>query len=296
MALLNKNSTDSNIDILLAKYIAGQANADESSETERWMAAGGANKKYSEHLRLIWEECSGLSFAGSIDTRSAWQGFRHRISERPGTVKQSGPLHRRIGWMQAAALLVVTIGIGTGIYIEHRTRNNVPVILHPFSGSQVCTYHLPDGSVVQLDPNSNLSYPSEFISEQRNISLEGGAFFTVAPDPNKPFRVAVNGITVTVLGTSFRITSASGKTEIAVKTGSIEVAGKHRRLKLYAMEKLIAPDMDSGWTKQSDSSGNSRTSQEIGRRPSADKPTIQKPDMRSAPQAASLPTASTAAS
>ncbi|HMH21053.1 MAG TPA: FecR domain-containing protein [Puia sp.] len=289
MALLNKNRRDSNIDILLAKYIAGQANADESSEADRWIGAGETNKKYAEHLRLIWEECSGLSFTGSVDTTSAWQGFRHRIAERPDTVTQPGPLRRRIGWMQAAAILVVTIGIGILIYTGHGTRNKVPVILHPFSGSQVSTYHLPDGSVVQLDPNSNLSYPSEFISDQRNIHLEGGAFFTVAPDPHKPFRVAVNGITVTVLGTSFRITSVSGRTEIAVKTGSIEVAGKHRRLKLYAMEKLIAPDVDSGWTKQPDTSGNSKAYKDVWRRSSGAQLTIQKPDMRSGAQADSHP-------
>jgi len=99
-----------------------------------------------------------------------------------------------------------------------------------------------------------------------------------------------------VLGTSFRISSASGRTEIAVKTGSVEVAGKHRSLKLYAKEKLIALDVDSGWTKQSDSSGNSGAYREIGRRSSSNKLTIQKPDMRSAPQAASLPPRSAAAS
>ena len=39
MALLNKNDADDDIDILLAKYIAGQAGLDESSEAERWIAA-----------------------------------------------------------------------------------------------------------------------------------------------------------------------------------------------------------------------------------------------------------------
>lgn len=302
MALLNTNDRDDDMDILLAKYIAGQAGADESSEAERWIAAGEANKKYAEHLRLIWEESSNLSFTGSIDTRRAWQGFRHRISERPDAVAQSGSRRRRVGWMQAAAILVAAIGVGAGIYTWLGTRNNAPVILHPFSGSQTRTCTLPDGSVVQLDPNSNLSYPSQFPSNQRNIRLEGGAFFTVAPDPHKPFRVLVNGITVTVLGTSFRITSASGRTEIVVKSGSIEVARKQRRLRLYAKEKLIAPDADSGWTKESDTSRsqvhpeNSQVHPETGRNPSHGSLTIQKPDTPSGPPAAPLPLVTTAAS
>jgi transmembrane sensor len=296
MALLNKNDTDDDMDILLAKYIAGQAGADESSEAERWIAADEANKKYAAHLRLIWEESSNLSFTGSIDTRRAWQSFRHRISERPDAVAQSGPRRRRVGWMQAAAILVTAIGVGAGIYSRLGTRNNAPVILHPFSGSQVRTYTLPDGSVVQLDPNSSLSYPSQFISNQRNIRLEGGAFFTVAPDPHKPFQVLINGLTVTVLGTSFRITSTSGRTEIIVKTGSIEVAGKQRSLKLYANEKLIAPDADSGWTKQSDTSRSSQAHPDTGRNPSHSSLTIQKPDTPSGPPAAPLPLVTTAAS
>ena len=287
MALLNKNNTDDDIDSLLAKYIAGQANADESSRAERWIAAGGTNAKYAEHLRLIWEESSRLSFTGSIDAHRAWEVFHRRILEKPDAVAHSGPIRRRIGWMRAAAILVVMIGIGTCIYTWHGARNNVPVILHPFSGSQVRTYTLPDGSIVRLDPNSSLSYPSQFISNQRNVGLEGVAFFTVAPDPRKPFRVIVNEITVTVLGTSFSITSSSGRTEIVVKTGNIEVTGKHRSLKLCAGEKLTVLGVDTGWVKESDSSENSKVNQEIGRRPSGGNLRNQKPDMKTLPQAAS---------
>jgi|GEM_PF-2280972 transmembrane sensor len=289
MALLNTNDRNDDIDILLAKYIAGQANADELSKAERWMAAGAANKKYAEHLRLIWQESSNLSFTGSVDTGRAWQGFRRRISERPDAVAQSGPPRRRIGWMQAAAVLVAAIGVGAGIYTWHGTRNNAPVILHHFSGSQALTYTfpLPDGSIVRLDPNSSLSYPLQFTSNRRDVDLAGGAFFIVAPDPRKPFRVIVNGITVTVLGTSFSIKSSSGRTEIVVESGSIEVAGKHRSLKLSAREKLIAPDVDSGWIKQSDTSGKN---------PSPGSFTIQKPAIRSGSQAAPPPFVITAPS
>ena len=287
MDLLNKNNTDDDIDNLLAKYIAGQANADETSRAERWIAAGGTNAKYAEHLRLIWEESSRLSFTGSIDAHRAWEVFHHRILEKPDAVAQSGPIRRRIGWMQATAIFVVMIGIGTGIYTWHGARNNVPVILHPFSGSQVRTCTLPDGSIVRLDPNSSLSYPVQFISNQRDVVLEGGAFFAVASDPRKPFRVLVNGITVTVLGTSFSITSSSGRTEIIVKTGNIEVTGKIRSLKLSAREKLTVLGVDTGWVKESDSLENSKTNQEIGRKPSGTGLKIQKPDMKTLPQAAS---------
>jgi hypothetical protein len=186
--------------------------------------------------------------------------------------------------MRAAAIFIVMIGVGTGIYIRHGSGNNV-VILHPFSGSQVRSYTLPDGSLISLDPNSSLSYPSQFISDQRDVRLEGGAFFTVAPDPRKPFRVMVNEITITVLGTSFSITSSSGRTEIVVKTGSIEVAGKRQSLKLRAREKLTVLGVDTGWVKGSDSSDNGKTNQEIGSKASGKKLGIQKPDLRSLPPA-----------
>ena len=84
---------------------------------------------------------------------------------------------------------------------------------------------LPDGSKVWLNAASSLRFPTSFTGKDREVELKGEAYFEVAKDAGKPFKVNVNDIAVTVLGTSFNIMAYPD--EKAVKTtlqeGAIKV-------------------------------------------------------------------------
>jgi transmembrane sensor len=64
---------------------------------------------------------------------------------------------------------------------------------------------LPDGSRVWLNAASSLRYPVAFSGKERRVEITGEAYFEVAKDPAKPFRVQVNNMEVEVLGTHFNI-------------------------------------------------------------------------------------------
>jgi hypothetical protein len=65
---------------------------------------------------------------------------------------------------------------------------------------------LPDGSFVMLDAASSITYPSAFTGNKREVILTGEAYFEVAKDRTKPFRVNVdNKQQIEVLGTHFNI-------------------------------------------------------------------------------------------
>ena len=87
---------------------------------------------------------------------------------------------------------------------------------------------LRDGSVVLLEPNSQLKYPTLFSSSERTVHLEGQAFFEVSHDSNHPFFVYANEVTTKVLGTSFMVKALPGDREItvAVRTGKVSVFTK----------------------------------------------------------------------
>jgi transmembrane sensor len=71
---------------------------------------------------------------------------------------------------------------------------------------------LSDGSIVWLNAASSIKYPTVFSGNERRIILSGEAFFEVAKDAKKPFRVQVNGMEVEAVGTSFNINSYSDET------------------------------------------------------------------------------------
>lgn len=65
---------------------------------------------------------------------------------------------------------------------------------------------LPDGTKVWLNAASSITYPAAFTAGTRNIKITGEAYFEVAPDKTKPFKIDIDGEgAVEVLGTEFNI-------------------------------------------------------------------------------------------
>lgn len=79
---------------------------------------------------------------------------------------------------------------------------------------------LPDGSKVWLNSASTLRYPTVFAGHERKVHLKGEAYFEIAPNKKKPFRVESDNQVVEVLGTHFNINSYDD--EDYVKTTLLE--------------------------------------------------------------------------
>jgi len=88
--------------------------------------------------------------------------------------------------------------------------------------------HLVDGSKVILEPYGSLKYPTVFNGKQRDVFLQGEAFFDVARDTIQPFLIYANETITKVLGTSFTIKAFEGDedVEVIVKTGKVAVYAK----------------------------------------------------------------------
>lgn len=85
--------------------------------------------------------------------------------------------------------------------------------------------NLPDGSTVWLNAASSLRYPVLFAADERSVELTGEAYFEIAKDKNKPFRVHSKQQTVEVLGTHFNVSSYPDEesTLTTLLEGSIKV-------------------------------------------------------------------------
>ncbi len=85
---------------------------------------------------------------------------------------------------------------------------------------------LPDGSRVWLNAESSIRFPTVFVGVDREVTLSGEAYFEVAKDKSKPFKVHVEGMEVEVLGTHFNI-SAYGEERISTTLMEGAVKVKH---------------------------------------------------------------------
>ena len=89
--------------------------------------------------------------------------------------------------------------------------------------------HLPDGSKVTMNSDSELRYKSGFGQYHRELVLKGEAYFEVSSDSLLPFSVQSKNLHTVALGTSFIITSFPDKSKQEVKlfTGKVSVEHKN---------------------------------------------------------------------
>lgn len=96
---------------------------------------------------------------------------------------------------------------------------------------------LPDGTKVWMNAASTLTFPFKFEGGVRLVSLEGEAYFEVAKDKSKPFKVRSLQQLVQVYGTHFNINSYPEEARVVTTLleGSVGVtdlkSGKHLMLK-----------------------------------------------------------------
>lgn len=87
------------------------------------------------------------------------------------------------------------------------------------------TVQLPDGTRVMLNAASSLTYPEQFDNAERKVTLTGEAYFEVAAESKRPFRVQTANQLVEVLGTRFNLNCYEDEpvTTTILEDGSVNV-------------------------------------------------------------------------
>jgi hypothetical protein len=112
--------------------------------------------------------------------------------------------------IQQASLNQITINSDTIKTTQKKTNTQTQLltkVIIPYGKRSEIT--LCDGTHVWLNSGSQLSFPSEFEKNSREVYLTGEAFFDVTENVSKPFFVITPEIKVRVMGTCFNIMSYS---------------------------------------------------------------------------------------
>ncbi|NOW98066.1 FecR family protein [Mucilaginibacter sp. SG564] len=83
---------------------------------------------------------------------------------------------------------------------------------------------LSDGTKVWLNAASSIKFPTVFTGHERKVELTGEAYFEVAKNKDRPFKIAVEQMSIEVLGTHFDVDAY--KDEGVIKTTLLEGAVK----------------------------------------------------------------------
>ncbi|WP_312135109.1 FecR domain-containing protein [Sphingobacterium sp.] len=91
---------------------------------------------------------------------------------------------------------------------------------------------LADGTKIWMNSDSELIFPTAFVGEERRVRMKGEAYFEIAVDKAKPFRVEVGSTIIEALGTTFNVNThlIENRTKTILTEGKIKISsdGKHQ--------------------------------------------------------------------
>lgn len=167
-----------------------------------------------EMRRLLseqWEESANQPVSDRVARGEMWS----HIAEACWG-KTSSKRVRPLIYMYAAAATVALLIVGA--WIVNLMADSYITVSAPADVNMVCT--LPDSSKVWLNVGSTIRYPRKFL-KNREVELEGEAFFRVTKRTSSTFRVLFDEASVEVKGTEFNVKSGEETDEITLFRGSI---------------------------------------------------------------------------
>jgi hypothetical protein len=145
--------------------------------------------------------------------------------------------------LRVASIIVIPFLIYSGVrtYRESTLKKETWVEIKAPAWTKV-QFTLPDGTAGWLNSNSRLKYNGNF-NLDRQVTLNGEAYFDVFKDKKRPFVVNTNDIFVRVLGTRFNIASYENEKDIEVvlEEGSLVFNAK----KINKTYKMVPNDLVS---------------------------------------------------
>lgn len=210
-------------------------NQDLNHYWDEWMVKNPKSKEAIEQARLI---LLSSKFKEHSMNQSDQTALWHKIETQTLKSRQAKKINNRfINWDYyskiAATILVVVLTVYliydfASVDDDKKVTSLVVtqnIVKHTKWGERL-TITLPDGSEVKLNAGTTITYPEKFLGNERKVILSGEAYFKVAKDTTKPFKVVSGNVITEALGTVFFINNYSGNdsTLVALTEGKIKVS------------------------------------------------------------------------
>jgi len=161
---------------------------------------------YSEAVRIL----TGVEFNKVVlekeNVDKIWRQIDLKISRR----KRSGSIVRQIGFGAVAASILLLV------YVAFRPTSATIV---NSGNSEMISYLLPDKSLMKLNSNSSVTFNKKEWQKNRQVELEGEAFFSVKK--GEKFKINSSLGEVIILGTSFNVYARESVFDVKCKSGRV---------------------------------------------------------------------------
>ena len=206
-----KELDNNRIEELLPRYCEGRLSEEERLEVEAWIDESEENKRVATQTFALYLAVDTVQVMKKVDTEKALLKVKGKMSDRE--------VRRTVWWewtQRAAAILFIPL---LTLFIWQNWKGDTGEVAEMMevktSPGMTTSLTLPDGTIVYLNSESSLSYPSRFNGDFRKVTLSGEAYFEVAKDPEKKFILSTTHQSqIEVLGTCFNVEAYEQNTEV----------------------------------------------------------------------------------
>ncbi|MBN2272884.1 MAG: FecR domain-containing protein [Bacteroidales bacterium] len=187
------------------------------------------SKSKAELSEKTTEMIAGIHIAWSKSKEEIWTQLEQRIEAKQPAGKTVVMGYR--AWLAVAATVILLAGIAVIMQVYTKT-TRVPAGKHS-------SILLPDGTHIQLNAQSSVTYKPLLWNFSRKLRFEGEAYFEV--EPGRKFEVISEYGKTTVLGTSFNIYARNKNYLVTCVTGRVMVTEtqNNKTAVLYTGQKAV---------------------------------------------------------
>lgn len=203
------------IKFLIGKYLNNQASLYEISKLDAWLEEDPEIIAWLSDMIEQSDDTVSPDVAMRLNRifnndRISESADRDPVIETPSSSK--GKMKHILWGMAAAVAAIMACGM-VFLLPEYNHREETPLIVSTAAGER-SHVQLPDGTRIALNHNSKISYTNDKGGKSRNINLEGEAYFDVTTDPDHPFIVTCDGLSIECKGTSFNVKGYPEESEV----------------------------------------------------------------------------------
>ena len=208
----------------MAAYLSGNITSTEKDELMGWVSESSHGQEFFDKAVSLWSVTENMAYPDfSAGKAAAWDKVEGQLDAVSGLKAISGGTKvRRLNLSSwAAAAAIALLAVAGWWYMQQPTPPSA--VIASTLNEEKEELLLPDGTKVWLNENTYLTY--EELDGERQLRLEGEAFFDVATDSLRPFRIYTDKAVTTVLGTSFNIRAypEEEQVEVSVKEGRVQL-------------------------------------------------------------------------
>jgi transmembrane sensor len=209
---------------LFVRFLKGELDEKSAKHLQNWLAKSPKNKRYFEEFKKTWDFMGNAHIDKPYsEIEKQWLDLQSKIFVRHIEILKiiKNLLNRRI---KILLLILLIVLIPVFIYLLKEGKTEKLILANTTGKFETKTIILPDDTYITLNSSSKI-YIS--IAQNREVKLEGEAYFVVNPSTKITFKVKVDPGIITVHGTEFNVKSRSDKLTIYVKNGMVSFESKN---------------------------------------------------------------------